>query len=86
MKTLKKNTKYLFKKGLDRKTRNRSKEGAIVLFCDPISYVAKDFRDGVIKGSIDVNDSDYENLFLEMGISKEELDEWALNPNEKKTK
>lgn len=75
-----------FKKGLDRKTRNRSKEGAIVLFCDPISYVAKDFRDGVIKGSIDVNDSDYENLFLQMGISKEELDEWALNPNEKKNK
>lgn len=77
----------LVKKGLDRKTRSRSKEGVIVLLCDPISYVAKDFRDGVIKGgAIDVNDPDYEKLFLQMGISKEELDNWALDPNEKKNK
>lgn len=74
------------KKGLDRKTRNRSKEGTIVLFCDPISYVAKDFRDGIIKGVVDVNDPDYEKLFLQMNISKEELDNWALDPNEKKNK
>lgn len=75
-----------FKKGLDRQTRNRSKEGAIVLFCDPISYVAKDFRDGIIKGAVNVNDPDYEKLFLQIGISKKELDNWTLNPNEKKNK
>ena len=72
--------------GLDRKTRNRSKEGAIVLLCDPISYVAKDFRDGIIKGAVDVNDPDYEKLFIQMGISKSELDNWALDPSEKKNK
>ena len=71
------------KKGLDRKTRNRSKEGTIVLFCDPISYVAKDFRDGVIKGVVNVNDSDYEKLFLQMGLTKSELDAWALQPGKK---
>ena len=71
------------KNGLDRKTRNRSKEGAIVLFCDPISYVAKDFRDGVIKGAVNVNDPDYEKLFLQMGISKNELDVWASGSGKK---
>lgn len=71
------------KNGLDRKTRNRSKEGTIVLFCDPISYVAKDFRDGVIKGVVDVNNPDYEKLFLQMGLTKDELDTWAMQPGKK---
>ena len=71
------------KNGLDRKTRNRSKEGTIVLFCDPISYVAKDFRDGVIKGVVNVNDPDYEKLFIQMGLTKSELDDWASQPGKK---
>lgn len=71
------------KNGLDRKTRNRSNEGTIVLFCDPISYVAKDFRDGVIKGVVNVNDLDYEKLFIQMGLTKSELDDWASQPGKK---
>lgn len=70
-------------KGFDRKIRSRSKEGCIVFFCDPISYVAKDFRDGVIKGVVDVNDPDFEKLFIQMGISKETLDSWASNSKKK---
>lgn len=71
------------KKGFSRKTRNRSKEGTIVLFCDPISYIAKDFRDGVIKGLIDVNDPDFEELFIKMGLPKKVLDVWASEPRKK---
>lgn len=74
------NSEYIMtfvKKGLDRKTQNRTKEGAIVLFCDPISYVAKDFRDGIIKETVNVDDKDYEKLFIKMGLTKDKLDEWG---------
>lgn len=75
--------KTFVKKGLDRKTRNRTKEGAIVLFCDPISYVAKDFRDGIFKGLISVNDEEYEDLFIRMGLTKEQLDDWNIQGGKK---
>lgn len=64
---------------------NRTKEGAIISLCDLISYVGKDFKDGVIKHLIDVNDPEYEALFIKMGLSKEQLDEWALGKYDKKT-
>lgn len=70
-------------KGLDRKTRNRTKEGAVVLFCDPISYVAKDFRDGIFKKIVNVNDSEYEDLFMRLGLTKEQLDKWSTEGNKK---
>lgn len=72
-----------FEKGLDRKTKNRTKEGAIVLFCDPISYVAKDFRDGIFKKTVDVDDKDYEKIFIKMGLTKDKLDEWRAEGGKK---
>jgi len=52
--------KAFTEKGADRKIRSKSVEGTVVRFEDIISYVAKDFRGGVISGIIDVNDKDYE--------------------------
>ena len=72
-----------FEKGLDRKTKNRTKEGAIVLFCDPISYVAKDFRDGIFKKTVNVDDKDYEKVFIKMGLTKDKLDEWRAEGGKK---
>ncbi len=71
------------KPGADRKIVSKTPEGAVVRFSDPIAYVFKDFRDGVIGGTIDVNDLDYEDIFIKMGIPKETLDEWALLPEKK---
>jgi len=61
----------------------KTPEGAIVRFEDPISYVFKDFRDGVISGVIDVNDKEYEEIFIAMGFSKELLDKWAKETEKK---
>jgi len=71
--------------GSAKKIITKTPEGAVVRFQDPISYVFKDFRDGVISGMINVNDKDYEDLFIEMGIPKETLYKWA-NETEKKDK
>jgi len=75
--------KAFTEKGADRKIRSKSVEGTVVRFEDIISYVAKDFRGGVISGIIDVNDKDYEKIFIKMGIPKETLDEWAKGTEKK---
>lgn len=61
----------------------KTPEGAIVRFQDPISYVFKDFKDGVISNVIDVNDKEYEEIFIAMGIPKETLDKWAKGTEKK---
>jgi len=66
-----------------KKIITKTPEGAIVRFQDPISYVFKDFKDGVISNMIDVNDKEYEEIFIEMGFSKETLDEWAKGTEKK---
>lgn len=69
--------------GADKKIVSKTPEGAVVRFNDPIAYVFKDFRDGVIGKEIDVNDPAYEEIFIRMGIPKEKLDEWSREPNKK---
>ena len=71
------------KPGTDKKIISKTVEGAIVRFNDPIAYVFKDFRDGVIGKQVDVNDPEYEKIFIEMGIPKEKLDEWGKKPGKK---
>lgn len=71
------------KPGTDKKIISKTVEGAIVRFNDPIAYVFKDFRDGVIGKKVDVNDPEYEKIFIEMGIPKEKLDEWGKKPGKK---
>lgn len=71
------------KPGTDKKIISKTVEGAIVRFNDPIAYVFKDFRDGVIGKQVDVNDPEYEQIFIEMGIPKEKLDEWGKKPGKK---
>lgn len=70
-------------KGANKKIRSKTVEGAIVRFEDVISYVAKDFRHGIISKMIEVNDEDYEKIFIELGISKENLDMWAKGTEKK---
>lgn len=55
---------------------SRTLEGVLVRFMDPISYAFYDFLDGCIRGLIRTDDSEYENVFLKVGFSKKELDEW----------
>lgn len=69
--------------GADKKITSKTVEGAVVRFEDVISYVAKDFKHGVISKKIDVNDEDYEKLFIKMGIPKEKLDNLAKKPEKK---
>ena len=61
----------------------KTPEGGIVRFEDPISYVFKDFKDGVISNMIDVNDKEYEEIFIAMGFSKDMLDKWAKGTEKK---
>lgn len=67
----------------DKTIKSKTVEGAIVRFSDPIAYVFKDFRDGVIGQTINVNDPKYENIFIEMGFPKAMLDDWATKPEKK---
>ena len=59
--------------GASRKIVAKTPEAAIVRFIDPISYVGKDFRDGVIAGVVDVHDPEYEAIFRAMGIGDDVL-------------
>lgn len=67
----------------DKTIKSKTVEGAIVRFSDPIAYVFKDFRDGVIGQTISVNDPEYEQIFIKMGFPKEMLDDWATKPEKK---
>ncbi len=69
--------------GAAKKITTKTPEGAIVRFEDPISYVFKDFKDGVISNMIDVNHKEYEEIFITMGIPKETLDKWAKETGKK---
>lgn len=69
--------------GADKKIRSKTVEGAVVRFSDPIAYVFKDFRDGVIGKTVDVNDPQYEEIFIQMGFPKEMLDDWTTKPEKK---
>ena len=70
-------------KGKHKKTISRTPEGLIVLLCDVISYTPKDYRDGIIRRVIDIDDEDYEALFEDFGIPKETLREWSSQPSKK---
>ena len=63
-----------------KKIKPKTVEGAVLRFTDPISYVAKDFRDGVLfLREKNLNDEEYEQIFRELGVP-----EHVLNANHSK--
>jgi len=65
------------KRGANRKSVARTPEGLLVLICDLIDYIPKDHKDGLIRGIIDSNDPDYEEILMKLGITNEELRNWT---------
>ena len=57
-----------------RSIKSGTVEGTITRFCDPISYVAKDFRDGVFDFREEIlNDPEYDEIFRRIGVSEETI-------------
>lgn len=62
-------------KGADRKIVPATIEGCLLRISDIISYVARDFVDGLREGLIDSIDDEYMEIFESFGISREEVED-----------